>query len=197
MGWGYPVFIVYHIELVTWLIFQVSLFSDCQHMSTEAVILGEDHKRRTDSTAAFIHLSLLSKQGCFGGQIFWQKLCNFLLVISLRNVAAAAKSLQSCPTLCDPIEGCPPGSPISGIFQAKVLEWGAIAFSGNVNYTQFILYIANFQWDNTLWRETAFVTCIKTPSENKSSKTKQWQPHQHTWDDNFHFHECKHHAHKH
>ena len=43
--------------------------------------------------------------------------------------AAAAKSLQSCPTLCDPIDGSPPGSPVSGILQAGVLEWGAIAFS--------------------------------------------------------------------
>ena len=45
--------------------------------------------------------------------------------------AAAAKSLQSCPTLCDPTEGSPPGSSIHGIFQARVLEWGAIAFSRN------------------------------------------------------------------
>ena len=45
--------------------------------------------------------------------------------------AAAAKSLQSCPTLCDPIDGSPPGSPVRGIFQARVLEWGAIAFSEN------------------------------------------------------------------
>ena len=43
--------------------------------------------------------------------------------------AAAAKSLQSCPTLCDPIDGSPPGSPVPGICQARVLEWGAIAFS--------------------------------------------------------------------
>ena len=40
--------------------------------------------------------------------------------------AAAAKSLQSCPTLCDPIDGSPPGSSIHGIFQARVLEWDAI-----------------------------------------------------------------------
>ena len=43
--------------------------------------------------------------------------------------AAATKSLQSCPTLCDPIDGSPPGSPIPGILQARTLEWGAIAFS--------------------------------------------------------------------
>ena len=41
--------------------------------------------------------------------------------------AAAAKSLQSCPTLCDPIEGSPPGSPIPGILQARTLEWVAIS----------------------------------------------------------------------
>ena len=43
--------------------------------------------------------------------------------------AAAAKSLQSCPTLCDPIDSSPPGSPIPGIFQARTLEWVAISFS--------------------------------------------------------------------
>ena len=43
--------------------------------------------------------------------------------------AAAAKSLQSCTTLCDPIDGSPPGSPVSGILQARTLEWVAISFS--------------------------------------------------------------------
>ena len=43
--------------------------------------------------------------------------------------ATAAKSVQSCPTLCDPIDGSPSGSPVPGIFQARVLEWVAIAFS--------------------------------------------------------------------
>ena len=40
-----------------------------------------------------------------------------------------AESLQSCPTLCDPIDGSPPGSPIPGILQARTLEWVAISFS--------------------------------------------------------------------
>ena len=42
---------------------------------------------------------------------------------------AAATSLQSCPTLCDPIDGSPPGSPVPGILQARTLEWVAISFS--------------------------------------------------------------------
>ena len=47
----------------------------------------------------------------------------------LPTAAAAAKSVQSCPTLCDPIDGSPPGSPVPGILQARTLEWVAISFS--------------------------------------------------------------------
>ena len=45
------------------------------------------------------------------------------------TAAAAAKSIQSCPTLCDPIDGSPPGSAVPGILQARTLEWVAFAFS--------------------------------------------------------------------
>ena len=45
------------------------------------------------------------------------------------DAAAAAKSLQSCPTLCDPIDGSPPGFSVHGILQARTLEWVAISFS--------------------------------------------------------------------
>ena len=48
---------------------------------------------------------------------------------SRKTPAAAAKSLQSCPTLCNPIHGSPPGSPVPGILQARTLEWVAISFS--------------------------------------------------------------------
>ena len=51
-----------------------------------------------------------------------KKKCNYY--------AAAAKWLQSCPALRDPIDGSPPGSPVPGILQARTLEWGAISFSG-------------------------------------------------------------------
>ena len=61
----------------------------------------------------------------------WEKL---YLVLALRLLsslcaAAAAKSLQSYPTLCDPIDSSPPGSPVPGILQARTLEWVAISFS--------------------------------------------------------------------
>ena len=53
----------------------------------------------------------------------------YFSVLCHSAAAAAAKSLQSCPTLCDPIDGSPPGSPVPGILQARTLEWVAISFS--------------------------------------------------------------------
>ena len=52
---------------------------------------------------------------------------------TIKKAAAAAKSLQSCPTLCDPIDGSPPGSPVPGILQARTLEWVTISFSNARN----------------------------------------------------------------
>ena len=53
------------------------------------------------------------------------------LLFNTLSAVAAAKSFQSCPTLCDPIDGSPPGSPVPGILQARILEWVAISFSNN------------------------------------------------------------------
>ena len=54
---------------------------------------------------------------------------NLEVTILAAAAAAAARSLQSCLTLCDPIDGSPPGSSIPGILQARALEWVAISFS--------------------------------------------------------------------
>ena len=63
----------------------------------------------------------------------WKHLADFNIilprVILWFTAAAAAKSLQSCLPLCDPIDGSPPGSPVPGILQARALEWVAISFS--------------------------------------------------------------------
>ena len=58
-------------------------------------------------------------------RVFGHRKCSVMTAAA----AAAAKSLQSCPTLCDPIDGSPPGSPIPRILQARILEWVAISFS--------------------------------------------------------------------
>ena len=52
----------------------------------------------------------------------------YIHIHTQQNAAAAAKSLQSCPTLCDPIDSSLPGAPNPGILQAGTLEWGAISF---------------------------------------------------------------------
>ena len=61
--------------------------------------------------------------------LYQYKFPGFGIVIFNIIINKLAKSLQSCPTLCDPIDGSPPGSPVPGIFQARVLEWVAISFS--------------------------------------------------------------------
>ena len=61
--------------------------------------------------------------------VFPNRMMEVEVEIEVAAAAAAAKSLQSCPTLCDPIDGSPPGSSIPGILQAKMLKWVAISFS--------------------------------------------------------------------
>ena len=82
--------------------------------------------------------NLISSSSAFSQSILniWKVTVHVLLKPGLENLsitslvcAAAAKSRQSCPTLCDPIDGSPPGSPVPGILQARTLEWVAISFS--------------------------------------------------------------------
>ena len=61
------------------------------------------------------------------------------------HAAAAAKLLQSCPTLCDPIDGSPPGSSIPGILQARTLEWVVISFSKEVMWDDLIIFYCNWE----------------------------------------------------
>ena len=81
---------------------------------------------------AYFHIVVQQKPTQRGKVIILQlKNCvtQKIMGISNSNAAAAAKSLQSCPTLCNPIDGNLPGSPIPGILQARTLEWVAISFS--------------------------------------------------------------------
>ena len=59
--------------------------------------------------------------------------------LCILSAAAAAKSLQSCPTLCDPIDGSPPGSAVPGILQARTLEWVAISFSNAWKWSRSVV----------------------------------------------------------
>ena len=68
-----------------------------------------------------------------------------------KAAAAVAKSLQSCPTLCDPIDGSPQGSPVPGILQARTLEWVAISFSGAWKWKVKVKSLSRVQLLVTPW----------------------------------------------
>ena len=67
------------------------------------------------------------------------------------NYAAAAKSLQSCPTLCDPIDSSPPGPPVPGILQARTLEWVAISFSNAWKWKVKVKSLSRVRPSGTPW----------------------------------------------
>ena len=69
------------------------------------------------------------------------------------NAAAAAKSLQSCPTLCDPTDGSPPGSPVPEILQARTLEWVAISFSNTWKWKVKVKSLSRVWLFATPWTE--------------------------------------------
>ena len=86
---------------------------------------------------------LLPKESCLFLEIH---LCGSLL-----TTATAAKSLQSCPTLCDPIDGSPPGSPVPGILQARTLEWVAISFSNAWKWKVKVKSLSRVRLSATPW----------------------------------------------
>ena len=67
------------------------------------------------------------------------------------NISCYAKSLQSFPTPCDPIDGSPPGSPVPGILQAKTLEWVAISFSNAWKWTVKVKSLSRVRLLATPW----------------------------------------------
>ena len=83
--------------------------------------------------------------------------------------AAAAKSLQSCPTLCDPIDGSPSGSPIPGILQARTLEWVAISFSNAWKWKVKVKSLTHVQLLATPW-----AAAYQAPPSMEFSRREYW-----------------------
>ena len=72
-------------------------------------------------------------------------------LIAAAAAAAAAKLLQLCPTLCDPIDGSPPGSPVPGILRARTLEWVAVAFSSAWKWKEEVKSLSRVRRLATPW----------------------------------------------
>ena len=83
--------------------------------------------------------------------------------------AAAAKSLQSCLTLCDPIDGSPPGSPIPGILQARTLEWLAISFSNAWKWKVKVKSLSRVRLSVTPW-----TAAFQAPPSMGFSRQEYW-----------------------
>ena len=83
--------------------------------------------------------------------------------------AAAAKSLQSCPTLCDPIDGSPPGSPVPGILQARTLEWVAISFSSAWEWKVKVKSFSRVRLSATPW-----TAAYQAPPSMGFSRQEYW-----------------------
>ena len=87
----------------------------------------------------------------------------------LAGAAAAAKSLQSCPTLSDPIDGSPPGSPVPGILQARTLEWVAISFSNAWKWKFKVKLLSHVRLLATPWN-----AAYQTPPSMGFSRQEYW-----------------------
>ena len=85
------------------------------------------------------------------------------------STKAAAKSLQSCPTLCDPIDGSPPGSPTPGILQARTLEWVAISFSNAWKWEVKVKSLSRVRLLATLW-----TAAYQAPPSMGFSRQEYW-----------------------
>ena len=85
------------------------------------------------------------------------------------TASAAAKSLQSCPTLCDPIDGSPPGSPVPGILQARTLEWDAISFSNAWKWKVKVKSLNRVRLSGTPW-----TAAFQAPPSMGFSRQKYW-----------------------
>ena len=85
------------------------------------------------------------------------------------RLAAAAKSLQSCPTLCDPTDGSPPGSTVPGILQARTLEWVAISFSNAWKWKVKVKSLSRVQLLATPW-----TVAFQAPASMGFSRQEYW-----------------------
>ena len=101
----------------------------------------------------------------------WQvyRRCNFHFQWHFHFVAAVAKSLQSCPTLCDPTDGSPPGSPIPGILQVRTLEWVAISFSSACKWKVKVKSLSHVRLLATSW-----TAAYQAPMSMGFSRQEYW-----------------------
>ena len=103
----------------------------------------------------------------WGSWIHWNQNLNASLLWQV--MLCYAKSLQSCPTLCDPIDGSPPGSPVPGILQVRTLEWVAISFSNAWKWKVKVKSLSRVRFFATTW-----TAAYQAPPSMRFSRQEYW-----------------------
>ena len=136
--------------------------TDCW-ISLKTLIKQEKNQKVIWHLNSYYSIAKFSFSVC---EVFSHLLC---LILTNRAAATAAKSLQSCLTLCDPIDGSPPGSPVPGILQARTLEWVAISFS---NAWQWKLKVKSLSCVQLL--ATPWTAAYQAPPSMGFSRQEYW-----------------------
>ena len=123
--------------------------------------VGEDKNRRYRMETGTLHSQ--NSQLELENRILWkqEEKMHFVLI--------AAKSRQSCPTLCDPIDGSSPGSPVPGILQARTLEWVAISFSNAWKWKETVKSLSRVRLFMTPW-----TAAYQAPTSMGFSRQEYW-----------------------
>ena len=123
------------------------------------------------ATSGVVKIIISGREGQEGGDIYKLTVdsCCCTAETHCKPIAATAKSLQSCPTLCDPIDGSPPGSPIHGILQARTLEWVAISSSNAWKWKVKVKSLSRVQLLVTPW-----TAAYQAPPSMGFSKQEYW-----------------------
>ena len=108
-------------------------------------------RRKWQSTPVFLPGKFHGQRSLVSYSPWGCKRVRYVLVTKQQYVYAAAKSLQSCLTLCDPIDGSPPVSPVPGILQERTLEWVAISFSNAWKWKVQVKLLSCIQLFATSW----------------------------------------------
>ena len=141
--------------------------------SLPSELLGKPKNIRTGCHAVLQGIFLTWEQTCISYLLHWQAgslpLPPPQATFFQHVFAAAAKSLQSCPTLCDPIDGSPRGSPVPGILQARTLEWVAISFSNAWKWKVKVKTLSHVQLFATPWTEA-----YQAPPSMGFSRQEYW-----------------------
>ena len=120
----------------------------CHPTISSSVVHLSSCLQNTPTSGSFPMSHFFTSDGqSIGASKYRLSICDHLL----SSAAAAAKSLQSCPTLCDPIDGSSPGSPIPGILQARTLEWVAISFSNAWKWKVKVKLLSHVRLLATSW----------------------------------------------